>query len=192
MRNALGRYWQALAAVTAVATGYFGVRQFFTDEVSAGTSSGKVAALVLFVGAGLLVLAGLVIHRTNPRRGALMVIVGVLPVAAVGGFGVGLVFGLIASLAGGLGWWWVPVAIASAVATVSGLGAFSAWWNASPNAVITNPRNTVLPIALVVVGLVAAGVGVGLGLFTSPLVAVGALLFLFGAGIWTRRLRTVR
>jgi hypothetical protein len=192
MRDALGRYWQALAAVTAIATGYLGVRQFFTDEVSAGISSGKVAGLVLLVGAGLLVLAGLAIHRTNPRRGALLVVVGVLPVAAVGGFGVGLVVGLIASLAGGLGWWWLPVTIASAVATVAGLGAFSAWWHASPKLVTTDPRITVLPIALVVVGLVAAGVGVGMGLFTSPLVAAGALLFLSGAGIWTRRLRTVR
>ena len=192
MRNALGRYWQALAAVTAVATGFFGVRQFFTDEVSAGINSGKVAALVLFVGTGLLVLAGLVIHRTNPRRGALMVIVGVLPVAAVGGFGIGLVFGLIASLAGGLEWWWVPVAIASAVATVAGFGAFSAWWNASPKLITANPRTTMLPVALVIVGLLAAGLGVGLGLFTSPLVAVGALIAVIGAGIWTRRLKTVR
>ena len=192
MRNALGRYWQALAAVTAVATGFFGVRQFFTDEVSAGINSGKVAALVLFVGAGLLVLAGLVIHRTNPRRGALMVIVGVLPVAAVGGFGIGLVFGLIASLAGGLEWWWVPVAIASAVATVAGFGAFSAWWNASPKLVTANPRTTMLPIALVIVGLLAAGLGVGLGLFTSPLVAVGGLIAVIGAGVWTRRLKMVR
>ena len=192
MTDALGRYWQALAAVAAVATGYFGVRQFFTDEVSAGISPGKVAAFTLFVGAGLLVLSGLLIHRTNPRRGALLVIVGVLPVAAVGGFGVGLVFGLIASMAGGLGWWWLPLAIASAIATVSGLGAFSAWWNASPKLITTSPRTTILPVALVTVGLLAAGIGVGLGLFTSPLVVVGALLFLFGAGIWTRRLRMVR
>ena len=34
-----------LAAITAVATGFFGVRQFFTDEVSAGITSGKSAWL---------------------------------------------------------------------------------------------------------------------------------------------------
>ena len=43
MKNALGAYWQGLAAVAAVATGFLGVRQFFTDEVSAAITSGKIA-----------------------------------------------------------------------------------------------------------------------------------------------------
>ena len=192
MKNALGNYWQGLAAFAAVATGYLGVRQFFTDEVSAAITAGKVVGLVLLVGAGLIVLAGLAVHRTNPRTGALMVIVGLLPMAAVGGFGIGLVVGLIVSLAGGLDWWWVPVAIASAVATVAGVGAFGAWWHASPSVAATGPRSTIVPLVLVGIGVLAAGAGVSLGAFTGPLVVSGAALAALGAGIWTRHLKTTR
>ena len=189
MMTSLENYWKPLAVITAVATAFFGIRQFLTDEVSAGISAGKIMALVLFAGAGLLVLAGLLVHRTNPRLGAVMVIVGVLPVAAVGGFGLGLVIGVIASLAGGLGWWWLPVGIASAIATAAGVGAFGAWWNASPNAVRSSRRIVNLPIALMAVGLLVAGVGVGFGLLTSPLVAFGAVILVVGAGLLSRRLK---
>lgn len=192
MKNALGTYWQGLAVVAAAATGYLGVRQFVTDEVSAAITSGKVLGLVLLVGAGLLVFAGLAVHRTNPRSGALMVIVGLLPMAAVGGFGIGLVVGSILSLAGGLEWWWLPVAIASAVATVAGVGAFGAWWHASPSVAATGPRATILPLVLVGIGVLAAGAGVSLGAFTGPLVVLGAGLAVVGAGIWTRHLKTTR
>jgi hypothetical protein len=192
MKNALGSYWQGLAAIAAVATGYMGVRQFFTDEVSTAITSGKVVGLVLLVGAGLLVLAGLAVHRTNPRSGALMVIVGVLPMAAVGGFGLGLVAGLVVSLAGGLQWWWVPIGIASAVATVAGLGAFGAWWHASPKVAAAGSRTTILPLVLVGTGVLAAGAGVSLGALTGPLLVFGAVLAAVGAGIWTRHLKTTR
>jgi hypothetical protein len=192
MKNALGNYWQALAAFAATATGYFGIRQFFTDEVSAGITTGKVLALVLFVGVALLVLAGLGVHRKNPRTGALMVMIGLLPLAAIGGFGIGLVVGSIMALASGQGWWWLPVGIASAIATLAGVGAFGAWWHASPNVASSNPRATMLPLVLVGVGLLTAGSGVALGMFTSPLVVVGAMLAAAGVVIWTRYLKAVR
>jgi hypothetical protein len=192
MKNALGNYWQGLAAFAAVATGYMGVRQFFTDEVAAGVNAGKVAGLVVLVGAGLLVLAGLAVRRTSPRSGALMVMLGLLPLAALGGFGVGLVIGLVMSLAGALGWWWVPLGIASAVATAAGIGAFGAWWHASPKVANTKTREGMLPLVFIGGGLLAAGAGVGLGGFTGPLVAIGAVLTLIGAGIWTRHLKTLR
>ena len=189
MKNALGNYWQGLAAVAAAATGYMGIRQFFTDEVAAGVNAGKVAGLVVLVGAGLLVLAGLAVHRTNPRSGALLVMLGVLPMAALGGFGVGLLIGLVMSLAGDLGWWWVPLGIASAVATAAGIGAFGAWWHASPKVAATGPRSLILPLAFIGAGVLAAGAGVGLGGFTGPLVAFGAVLTAVGAGLWTRHLK---
>jgi hypothetical protein len=192
MKNAIGTYWQGLAAIAAVATGYFGVRQFFTDEVSAAITSGKVVGLVLLVGAGLLVLAGLAVHRTNQRPGALMVIVGLLPMAALGGFGIGLVVGSIVALVGGLDWWWLPVATASAVATVAGVGAFGAWWHASPRVAASGSRATILPLVLVGIGVLTAGAGVSLGAFTGPLFVLGAGLAVVGAGIWTRHLKTTR
>jgi hypothetical protein len=192
MKNALGTYWQGLAAIAAIATGYLGVRQFFTDEVSAAVTSGKVIALVLLVGAGLLVLAGLAVHRTNQRSGALMVIFGLLPMAALGGFGIGLVVGSIGALVGGFEWWWLPLAIASAVATVAGLGAFGAWWHASPRVAASGSRATILPLVLIGIGVLAAGAGVSLGAFTGPLVASGAALAVVGAGIWTRHLKMTR
>lgn len=190
MTNPRGRYWwQALAVLTAGATFYAGIRQFFTDEVSVGVSPGKVGALVLFVGAGALTLLGLAVHRTMPRRGAGMVIAGVLPAALIGGFGIGIVVGLIGSLTGGVGWWWVPVGIGSAVATATGVGAF-AWWHAAGGSVTTGPRITVLPIVLVLAGLLAAGVSVSLGLFTIPLLSLGVVTALIGVGIWSRRIKT--
>ena len=39
--------------------------QFFTDEVSAGISAGKIVALVLWVAAGCLILLGLAVLRTS-------------------------------------------------------------------------------------------------------------------------------
>ena len=84
-----------LAALTAGATVYAGVRQFFTDEVSVGVSPGKIGALVVFVGAGAVILLGLAVHRTRPRLGAGMVIGGLLPLALIGGFGIGIVVGLM-------------------------------------------------------------------------------------------------
>jgi len=193
MPNTINRHWwQLLAALTAVATVYAGIRQFLTDEVSAGVSSGKVAALILFSAAGVLVLAGLGVHRTHPRRGALMVIIGVLPVALLGGFGIGILVGLVVSLAGGGGFWWVPIAIASAVATVAGLGAFGSWWQAAPVAAPTERRALALPVALLVVGAVAAGVGVASGWLTVPLLGLALAAALSAAAIWSRRTRAVR
>jgi hypothetical protein len=191
LTKTLGRYWwQTLAALTAGATVYAGIRQFFTDEVSAEVSAGKVGALFLFVGAGALTLLGLALFRTQPRRGASMVIVGVLPAALVGLFGIGIIVGLIVSLAGGEGWWWMPVGIASALATASGVGAFGAWWHAASASATTNKRITLLPIAFVLGGLVAAGVGVSLGMFTIPLLVFGAVACLTGISMWSRRTKT--
>jgi hypothetical protein len=181
-------WWQALAALTAVGTVFAGIRQFFTDEVSVGVNAGKVGALVFFVSAGVLTLVGLAIQPTNPRRGARMVMIGVLPAALIGGLGVGIVVGLVASLTGGLGWWWVPVGIASAVATAAGVGAFSVWWHAAPVSATNSQRIVVLPTALVVGGLVAAGAGVGLGWLTIPMVGFGAVIAFIGVGIWRRRI----
>jgi hypothetical protein len=192
MKNALGSYWQGLAGISAVATGSLGIRQFITDEVSAGITTGKVVGLVVLAGAGVLILAGLATYRSNPRLGAILVMVGLLPVAAVGGFGIGLAGGLVMTLTGALGWWWVPVGVASLVATAAGLGAFSAWWHASPKVAASSPRSVLVPLALVVVGLLAAATGVGLGWLTSPLVAFGAVLAVIGVGLWTRHLKTVR
>jgi hypothetical protein len=192
MKNALGSYWQGLAGISAVATGSLGIRQFITDEVSAGITTGKVVGLVVLAGAGVLTLAGLATYRSNPRLGAILVMVGLLPVAAVGGFGIGLAVGLVMTLTGALGWWWVPVGVASLVATAAGLGAFSAWWHASPKVAASSPRSVLVPLALVVVGLLAAATGVGLGWLTSPLVAFGAVLAVIGVGLWTRHLKTVR
>jgi len=191
MTNILSRYWwQALAAFTATVTIYTGIRQFFTDEVSAGVSAGKIIALILFVAAGCLILLGLAVHRTMPRRGPLMVIIGVLPAALVGLLGIGLIVGLIASLAGGEGWWWLPVGVASAVATAAGVGAFGAWWHAEPAGDTTIMRISLLPVAFVVGGLVAAGVGVGMGVFTIPLLLIGGVSCLIGIGVWSRQTST--
>ncbi|MGH8958997.1 MAG: hypothetical protein ACRDVK_10025 [Acidimicrobiia bacterium] len=191
MTNRLGGYWwQALAVLTGGATVYAGIRQFFTDEVSSGVSPGKVGALVLFVGAGAVTFLGLAVHRTRPRLGAGMVIGGVLPMALIGGFGIGIVVGLIASLMGGEGWWWLPVGIASAVATAAGVGAFNSWWHAARSRVARRPRVQVFPIGLVLAGLLAAGVGVSMGLFTIPLLGLGVIAVLIGVRLWIRHIKT--
>jgi len=181
-------WWQFLAALTAVATTYLGVRQFMTDEVEAGINAGKIGGLVLLGGAGLLTLMGLAYHRSNPRRGAAMVVVGVLPVALIGGLGLGNIVGLVSSLANGEGWWWVPVGIASAVATAAGVGAFSAWWNASPAAAHEKRPKVLVPGSLLLVGILAAGAGVGTGLI--PVAVTGALIAVIGLGFLTRRVRS--
>jgi hypothetical protein len=190
MTDIPGRYWwQTLAILTALATIYAGIRQFITDEVSVGVTAGKIIALVFMAAAGLLILLGLAVYRTMPRRGSLMVMIGVLPAAFVGLFGIGLVVGLVASLAGDLGWWWVPAGVTSAVATASGVGAFGAWWHADPAHTGTK-RIALLPTAIVLGGLVIAAAGVGLGLFTIPLLLIGGATCLIGAGIWSRRIKT--
>ncbi len=186
MTTALSRHWwQALAAVIAAVTVYFGVRQFFSDEVSTGLNPGKVVALVLFVGFGVLTLVGLGAYHARPRQGAAMIMIGMAPVALVGGLGFGIIAGLIASLVGDQGWWWLPVAIASAVATVAGIGAFSAWWDATPARSGTSRRVIVFPGVLVVMGLLAAASGVGMGLTA---LGVGGVLFMMaGLAMWGRR-----
>ena len=191
MTNPLGGYWwHALAVLTAAATVFAGIRQFFTDEVSAGVSPGKVGALVLFVGAGAMTFLGLALHRTRPRLGAGMVIGGVLPMALFGGFGIGIVVGLIASLMGDEGWWWLPVGIGSAVATAAGVGAFNSWWHDTRSPVAKSPRVHVLPIGLVLAGLLAAGVGVSMGLFPIHLLSLGAATVLIGVRLWSRQIKT--
>lgn len=191
MTNILGRYWwQALAAFTAVATIYTGFRQFFTDEVSVGVDAGKIIALVLLLVAGFSILLGLAMQRTMARRGSMMVIVGVLPAAMVGLFGIGIIVGLIASFVGGEGWWWVPVGVTSAVATAAGVGAFGAWWHAGPASATTGSRIELLPLGFVLAGLVAAGAGVMTGAFTIPLLIFGAIICLIGIGVWGRRTHT--
>jgi hypothetical protein len=189
MSGAKVRYWwHWLAALTAVATIYFGVRQFMTDEVEVGVSAGKVGGLILLTGAGLVTIAGIALFRKQPRRGAATVIVGVLPVALAGGLGLGNIVGLISAIANGEGWWWVPVGIASAAATAAGIGAFSAWWNAPGTVDEPRPR-ALVPALLLAIGVLAAGFGVGTGMF--PVAAVGALIAVAGIAIWTRRVRAI-
>jgi hypothetical protein len=191
MTHILGRYWwQALAALTAVATIYAGIRQFLTDEVSVGVSTGKIIALVFLAAAGILILLGLAIRRTMPRRGPLMVIVGVLPAAVAGLFGIGIILGLIASLTGGEAWWWVPIGVTSAVATAAGVGAFGAWWHAQPVGATGNKRVILLPMGLVLGGLVIALAGVSTGLFPIPLLMIGTVICLVGISVWSRRTHT--
>ena len=181
-------WWQTLAAITAVVTMYFGVRQFMTDEVVAGVTAGKIGGLLLAGGAGLLTLLGLVYHRSNPKRGAAMVTIGVLPVALFGGLGLANIVGLVASLANGEGWWWLPVGIASAVATAAGVGSFSAWWNATATTTQETRAGMLVPGSLLLVGVAAAGVGVGTGMI--PVAVVGALVGVAGLGVWNRRVRS--
>ncbi|CAN5119733.1 hypothetical protein BH18ACT5_BH18ACT5_02810 [soil metagenome] len=89
MPTALSRsWWQVLAALTAGASVYAGVDQFFADDVAVGVDVGKVLALLLFVGAGVLIGIGLTFHRTEPGRGARLVMIGVLPMALIGGLGI--------------------------------------------------------------------------------------------------------
>lgn len=177
MASMLGRYWwQTLAASAALGTIYLGIRQFVSDEVSTGISAGKVAALATFLAAGVVTLAGLATRRRMPRRGAVMVMAGLLPMALVGGLGIGLVIGLIASLIGDLGWWWVPSGLGSAIATAAGLGAFSAFWNAAPTTAPTSRRIPVTSAAFVLLGLGIAAIGLVTGLYPGPLVGLGVLI----------------
>jgi hypothetical protein len=193
MTNPLGTYWwHGMAVLTAGATLFAGIRQFFTDEVSVGVSPGKVGALLLFVSAGAVTFLGLALHRTRPRLGAGMVIGGVLPMALIGGFGIAIVVGLVASLAAGEGWWWVPVGTSSAIATAAGVGAFSSWWNAARNGNAGGSRVQILPIGLVMVGLIVAGIGASLGLFAILSLSLGTVAALVGIHLWRRNLKTAR
>jgi hypothetical protein len=155
-----------------------------------GVSTGKIIALVFLAAAGILILLGLAIRRTMPRRGPLMVIVGVLPAAVAGLFGIGIILGLIASLTGGEAWWWVPIGVTSAVATAAGVGAFGAWWHAQPVGATGNKRVILLPMGLVLGGLVIALAGVSTGLFPIPLLMIGTVICLVGISVWSRRTHT--
>ena len=189
MTNPKGRYWwQGLAALTAAATISLGVRLLLTDEVEAGVTAGKIGGLTLFVGAGLLTLIGLAYYRNTPKRGAVMVMIGVLPLALLGGLGLGNIVGLIMSLFGGEGWWWLPIGIASAVATAAGLGAFSAWWHATPSVANSKRPVLLLPASVLVTGLLAASLGTGMGI--PPLGGAGAVVALVGVGIWRHRIKS--
>jgi len=189
MANPRGRHWwQWLAALTAAATIYAGVRQVLTDEVEAGVTAGKIGGLILLAGAGVLVVIGLADYRNMPKRGAVMVIIGVLPLALIGGFGLMNIVGLITSLFGGEGWWWLPVGIASAVATAAGLGAFGAWWHATPAIAKANRPLALLPASFLFAGLLAAGLGTGMGI--PPVGGAGAVAALVGVGIWRHRVKS--
>jgi hypothetical protein len=93
-------------------------------------------------------------------------------------------------LIGGEGWWWIPVGIGSAIATAAGVGAVNSWWHAARSPVVRSPRVQVLPIGLVLAGLLVAGIGVSLGLYTIPLLSLGAVIVLIGIGLWSRHLKT--
>jgi hypothetical protein len=191
MQNArLGYWWQVLAILTAGTSIYAGIRQFATDEVSAGVSAGKVGALVVLTGAGVVTLLGLAARRSRSRLGAALVMAGVLPAALAGGFGIGIIVGLVASLMSGGNWWWVPVGIASVIATGAGIGAYNAWWHAAPKQGAANRRTKGLPVILVLAGLLVAAVGVSAGLLTIPLLAVGVVTALVGVRLLSRDLKT--
>lgn len=180
----LGRWWQAFSLVVAASTIYFGIRQLVTDEISEEVTVGKVSALIGALVFGGLILAGLRVFRSNPRRGAGMVLVGLAPVALLGGLGIGLVAGLILALANGDGWWWLPAALASLVATLAGLGAFGAWWNASPLAPVPSLRPMMGPILLLVLGVLGIGFGVTTGM--TVVAVVGLVVFGVGVMSWIR------
>lgn len=187
--NPFGRnWWQILSFLAAVASGYLGVQQFLSHDVTAAVTIGKVGGLGLFLGGGVLVLLGLALFRRYPRRGAGLVLIGLTPTALVGGLGLGTVFGLIASLMMGEGWWWLPVAIISTIATTAGMGAFGAWWNATPTRVGSSRRMVMLPAAIVLAGLLAGFGGVGMGLDLLGL--VGVAMVGLGLVVWARRVRS--
>jgi hypothetical protein len=187
--NPFGRYWwQILSVLAALGSGYLGVQQFASHDVTASITPGKVGGLVVFLGGGLVVLVGLSIFSRHPRRGAGLVMAGVVPTAVIGGLGLGTVLGLIVSVGGGEGWWWMPTAIISTIATAAGIGAFSAWWNASPSGVNHHWRTVLLPAVTVVSGLLAGFAGLGMGL--SLLGLAGVLVFGLGLLFWVRRVRS--
>ena len=188
MTNSFGRnWWQTLAVMAAIGSGYLGVQQFVSHDVTAAITPGKAGGLVVFFGGGLLVLLGLAMFRRFPRRGASLVMAGLVPAAVIGGLGLGTVLGLIISVVGGEGWWWMPIAIISTIATAAGIGAFSAWWNASPAGVDSNWRTVLLPAVTILAGLLAGFAGLGMGL--SLLGLAGVVVFGLGLLFWARRVR---
>lgn len=187
--NPLGRnWWQTLSVLAALGSGYLGVQQFVSHDVTATITPGKVGGLVVFLGGGLVVLLGLVMFGRSPRRGAGLVMAGLVPTAVIGGLGLGTVLGLFISVMGGGGWWWMPTAIISTIATAAGIGAFSAWWNARPAGIASNWRAVWLPAVTVLAGLLAGFAGLGMGL--SLLGMVGAVVFGLGLLFWARRARS--
>ena len=149
-------WWQLLASLVAAFSVTVGIDQFQSDDVASGVTPGKIGGLVLFVGGGVLIVAGLLILRRARRRGAALVLVGLLPVALTGGFGLGLIAGLVMSIAGGEGWWWLPLGVASALAFAAALGAFGVWRQAVPNA---EGRRMVAPFAVIALGLLGMFAG---------------------------------
>jgi hypothetical protein len=188
--NTFGRnWWQMLAVVAAIASGYLGVQQFVSDDVTPAVTPGKIGGLVVFSGGGALVLLGLALFRRYPRRGAGLVLIGLVPASVIGGLGLGMVFGLIAALIMEGGWWWLPVAIISAIATTAGIGAFGAWWHAAPARVGSSGRIVLVPAITIVAGLLAGFGAVGMGLELLGL--LGAVMVGLGVVLWTRRTRSV-
>jgi hypothetical protein len=187
--NPIGRnWWQTLSVLAALGSGYLGVQQFVSDDVTAAITPGKAGGLVVFLGGGLLVLLGLAMFSRYPRRGAGLVMAGVVPTAVIGGLGLGTVLGLIISVVGSEGWWWMPTAIISTIATAAGIGAFSAWWNAGPAGVDSHWRTVLLPAVTILAGLLAGFAGLGMGL--SLLGLAGVVVFGLGLVFWARRVRS--
>ena len=188
--NPFGRnWWQMLAVIAAVASGYLGVQQLLSDDVTSAVTPGKIGGLVVFCGGGALVLLGLALFRRYPRRGAILVLIGLAPASLIGGLGLGIVFGPIASLITGGDWWWLPVAMISTIATTAGIGVFAAWWHANPARVGSSGRVVLVPAITIVAGLLAGFGGVGMGL--EPLGLLGAVIVGLGLVLWTRRIRSV-
>jgi hypothetical protein len=187
--SVIKNWWQVLSAITAVVSVYFGLRQYLTDEISTQVTPGKVGALIVFLAFGGLIVGGLANYRRSPRRGATMVMVGLAPVALLGGLGLGLIVGVVVAIADNEGWWWLPTGIASLVATAAFLGAFSAWWNATPARAATSARSMLLPAVLIVIGLVVA-VAAGLGMGLNALGLAGMAPAIIGLFMWSRRLKS--
>ncbi|HJU50995.1 MAG TPA: hypothetical protein VJ815_01560 [Acidimicrobiia bacterium] len=189
MINPFGRnWWQHLAALAALGSGYLGVQQFLSDDVTIAITPGKVGGLVTFLGGGLMVLFGLVVLRRYPRRGAGLVLIGLAPTALIGGLGLGTILGLIVALVGGEEWWWLPTAIISTTATAAGVGAFGAWWNATPTRVGYSRRAMLVPVITILAGLLAGFAGVGMGIELMGL--AGVVVVGLGVTFWARRLRS--
>ena len=78
MENFKERWWRIGAGIIAIAVAFFGMGNLFEED--GGPLSGKiVAASIAVVIAGML-MAGLVIRRTNTARGSYMIAIGALPV----------------------------------------------------------------------------------------------------------------
>ena len=67
-------WWLVLAAIAGGVLVFIGVGLPFEDRTAGAVAGGGVHAI-----AGVVVLAGLVARRRRPRRGDLMIAVGVLP-----------------------------------------------------------------------------------------------------------------